>query len=144
VAKITLALANSIIEGAFARGAELKLNPLACLVLNAGGIPISYQCQDGSPTMRYAIVMGKAWGALGIGRSSRTFLKLGEERPAVLQSLVGVFDGRLMAAAGGVIIRDAGGEVIGAAAVSGDTGDNDEICCAAGIEAAGLVADLSV
>jgi len=33
------------------------------------------------------------------------------------------------------------GKVMGAVGISGDTGDNDEICAIAGIEAAGLIAD---
>ena len=33
------------------------------------------------------------------------------------------------------------GKTIGAVGASGDTGDNDEICIIAGIEAAGLIAD---
>ena len=42
---------------------------------------------------------------------------------------------------GGVLIRDAGGRLLGAVGVSGDTSDNDEICALAGIEAAGLKGD---
>ena len=41
----------------------------------------------------------------------------------------------------GVLVRDASGAIIGAVGISGDTGDNDEICAVAGIEAAGLRAD---
>ena len=42
---------------------------------------------------------------------------------------------------GGVLIRDAGNQIIGAVGISGDTADNDEIVAVAGIEAAGLKAD---
>jgi uncharacterized protein GlcG (DUF336 family) len=42
---------------------------------------------------------------------------------------------------GGVLIRDAAGDIIGAVGISGDTSDKDELCCIAGIEAAGLTAD---
>jgi uncharacterized protein GlcG (DUF336 family) len=42
---------------------------------------------------------------------------------------------------GGVLIRNSAGEIIGAVGISGDVSDNDEICCMAGIEAAGLIAD---
>ena len=41
---------------------------------------------------------------------------------------------------GGVLIQ-AGGVLLGAVGVSGDTSDNDEICAVAGIEAAGLKAN---
>jgi uncharacterized protein GlcG (DUF336 family) len=38
-----------------------------------------------------------------------------------------------------VLIAD-GGEIVGAIGISGDTGDNDEACAVAGIQAAGLTA----
>ena len=37
-------------------------------------------------------------------------------------------------------IKDAGGSVLGAVGISGDTSDKDEVCAVAGIEAAGLKA----
>ena len=42
---------------------------------------------------------------------------------------------------GGVLIKDQSGEVIGAVGISGDTSDNDELACVAGIEAIGMLAD---
>ena len=42
---------------------------------------------------------------------------------------------------GGVLVRNADGEILGAVGVSGDTSDHDETCAVAGIEAAGLTAD---
>jgi uncharacterized protein GlcG (DUF336 family) len=39
-----------------------------------------------------------------------------------------------------VLIKDAGGTVLGAVGISGDTSDKDEVCAIAGIEAAGLKA----
>ena len=45
------------------------------------------------------------------------------------------------AVAGGVLIKDGQGAILGSVGVSGDTSDNDEIAAAAGIEAAGLVFD---
>jgi uncharacterized protein GlcG (DUF336 family) len=42
---------------------------------------------------------------------------------------------------GGVLIKDASGDIIGAVGISGDTADKDEACAVAGIAAAGLKAD---
>jgi uncharacterized protein GlcG (DUF336 family) len=39
-----------------------------------------------------------------------------------------------------VLIKDASGQVIGAAGASGGSGDEDELICIAGIEAVGLQA----
>ncbi len=43
-----------------------------------------------------------------------------------------------MPSPGGVLILDEDGDVIGAVGISGDTGDNDELCALAGIAAAGF------
>ena len=42
---------------------------------------------------------------------------------------------------GGVLIKDAGGAILGAVGISGDLSDKDEACAIAGINAAGLTAD---
>ena len=41
---------------------------------------------------------------------------------------------------GGVLIKSAAGEVLGAVGISGDTSEKDEACAIAGIDAAGLKA----
>ena len=47
--------------------------------------------------------------------------------------------GRFLPQTGAVLIKDAQGEVLGAAGASGGTGDEDEAICMAGVEAgAGL------
>jgi uncharacterized protein GlcG (DUF336 family) len=43
--------------------------------------------------------------------------------------------------AGGVLIKDGDGRVLGAVGISGDVSDNDEAAAVAGIEAAGFTAD---
>jgi uncharacterized protein GlcG (DUF336 family) len=42
---------------------------------------------------------------------------------------------------GGVLIRDAASEIIGAVGISGDTSDKDEACAVYGITSAGLAPD---
>ena len=48
--------------------------------------------------------------------------------------------GRLIPVPGGVLVKDAAGDVLGAVGISGDTSDRDEVCAVSGIEAAGLKA----
>jgi uncharacterized protein GlcG (DUF336 family) len=48
---------------------------------------------------------------------------------------------KILPVPGGVLIRNAAGEIVGSVGVTGDTSDHDEICSMAGIEAAGLTAD---
>jgi uncharacterized protein GlcG (DUF336 family) len=49
--------------------------------------------------------------------------------------------GRMVPVAGGVLIKNREGHVIGSTRISGETSDNDEICAVRGVEAAGLVSD---
>ena len=68
---LSLAQAVAIIEATFAKAAEMKLRPLAAMVLDAGGRPKVFMKQDGASLMRYEIAYGKAFAALAMGRSSR-------------------------------------------------------------------------
>jgi len=47
----------------------------------------------------------------------------------------------LVPVAGGVLVRDDSGAIIGAVGVTGDTSDNDEELAIAAIQATGLTAD---
>jgi uncharacterized protein GlcG (DUF336 family) len=73
--------------------------------------------------------------------SSRAIATMANERPVFVQALIGASEGRVVPAAGGLLVRDERGRVLGAVGVTGDTSDNDERCAAAGIEAAGLKTD---
>ena len=139
--RLTLAIANRIIEVAFARAAEMKLKPLGVAVLDAGGHLLAFQRQDGASFMRHEIAAGKAFGALATGKGSRALGKAAIDRPHFFAGLSGVSGGRIVPVAGGVLVRNADGEILGAVGVSGDTSDHDETCAVAGIEAAGLTAD---
>jgi len=55
--------------------------------------------------------------------------------------LAATAEGRFLPQIGGVLIKDAAGNILGAAGASGASGDQDEAACIFGIEQAGLVAD---
>jgi uncharacterized protein GlcG (DUF336 family) len=61
--------------------------------------------------------------------------------PAFFIALNAMSDGRMVPLAGGALIRDSAGAIIGAIGISGDTSDNDEICVIAGVTGEGLIAD---
>jgi uncharacterized protein GlcG (DUF336 family) len=136
----TLALvhANTIAAGALAKGQALGLKPLTVAVLDAGGHLIAFQRQDSSSTLRPQIAMGKAGGALAMGLSSRKIGEMAAERPSFVSSLGPISPHGVIPAAGGLLILDEAGAVIGAVGVTGDTSDNDELCAKAGLAAAGL------
>jgi uncharacterized protein GlcG (DUF336 family) len=92
--------------------------------------------------MRFEIAFGKAWGGLAIGRSSRATEVDFLTREHFGVAIAAASGGRVIPVAGGVLIRDADGNVAGAVGVTGDSSDNDEACAVAGIEAAGLTAQV--
>jgi uncharacterized protein GlcG (DUF336 family) len=138
MSKVTLAQADTIIGAAMAKGHELELNPLTVAVMDDGGHLVAFKREDNSSLLRFDIATGKAWGALGMGVPSRALEQRSKERPGFVNGLITASGGRLIPAAGGVLIKDDNGLTIGAVGISGDTSDNDETCAFAGIEAAGL------
>ena len=141
MSRLSLSQAAKLVEAALAKGRAMELAPLAVAVLDDGGHLKAFAREDGAGIMRPQIAIGKAWGALGMGFGSRTFARRAGENPAFFSALYAASEGRLLPAAGGVLIKDTAGEVIGAVGISGDTSDKDEACALAGIQAVGLVGD---
>ena len=140
---LTLKQANTIVEGAIAKAHEMKVKPLAVIVLDAAGNIVSAQREDNASMFRMDVAMGKAWGAVALGCSSRALGKRAKENPNFFLSLAATSKGRFLPQPGAALIRDAEGNVLGAAGASGGTGDEDEAVCAFGIEKAGLKADIA-
>ena len=136
--RLNLAQANALIEAAIAKGAELGLKPLTVTVHDAGGHMIACQRQDGASNMRVKLAAGKASGALALGVSSRTIGDMAVDRPHFIASVDTMSEGGMVPAAGGVIVCDGAGTILGAIGVTGDTSDNDEACALAAIASGGL------
>ena len=137
---VTLAQASTIVDTALKKGRETNCAPLTVAVLDAGGHLVAFKREDRSGILRFDIAYGKAWGALGMGFGSRELAERSTKNPIFFGSLVTVAQGRFVPVPGGVLIKDAGGAVLGAVGISGDTSDKDEVCGVDGIEAAGLKA----
>ena len=135
---ISLEQARTVISAARAHGQEHGLKPLTVVVLDAGGHLIAMEREDGSGYGRPQIAQGKAAGALAMGTSSRALGEMAADRPTFIAALSAAWDGKLIPAAGGVLIRDEAGTLLGAVGVSGDLSDKDEEAAQAGIHAAGL------
>jgi len=136
---LTLKQAQTILDAALKKGREKNFRPLSVAVLDARGCLVAYAMEDGG-LLREVIAKGKAWGALGMGRSSRGLEQLAKDRPHFMGAIVEASAGRVVPVPGGVLVKDKAGVIVGAVGVSGDTSDNDEIVAVAGIEAAGLAA----
>ena len=138
---MTLELAEKITSAARSKARDMGLKPVTIAVLDAGGYLTALLREDGASNMRSEIAQGKARGALSMGLGSRALFNRAQEQPYFIQSVNALSDGSLVPVPGGVLIKD-GGVIVGAVGVTGDTSDNDEICAVAGIEAAGLTADV--
>ncbi|MES2184608.1 MAG: heme-binding protein [Pseudomonadota bacterium] len=138
---ITLQHATQMVDLGLRRAHELGLKPLTIAVLDAGGHLVAFKREDRSGILRPDIACAKAWGALGMGLGSRALAHRAEKAPAFFTALSGVSQGRVVPVPGGVLVRSADGDVLGAVGISGDMPDNDEACAVYGIEGAGLVAD---
>lgn len=135
--ELTLEKAALIVDGALAKAREMNIRPICVAVLDDGGHLKALKREDGASVLRPQIAIGKAWGAIGMGESSRSLAGRLKDRPAFLGALSDMSGGKVVPVAGGVLITD-GNTIIGAAGASGGTADEDEGCVVAGIQAAGL------
>jgi uncharacterized protein GlcG (DUF336 family) len=117
------------------------LKPIAVAVLDERGCLRAFAAQDGTSLLRGDVAQGKAYGALALGMGSRAIFKRAQEQGFFVDAVNTLAQGRIIPVPGGVLMRDSAGVLLGAAGVSGDTSDNDEICVLAGIAAAGLTAE---
>lgn len=139
---ITLAKARTMVRNALSHGREAGMKPLSVVVLDPGGHVIAFEREDGSSPGRFAIAQGKAYGAVMLGMAGTAQMKAAQDRPFFIEAMNGLFGGKIVPVPGGVLVRDGKGAVIGAVGVTGDTSDNDAKAAVAGIEAAGLIAEI--
>lgn len=138
---LSLAHGAAIADEALRLGRVEKLLPLTVVVLDVCGKPIVVKSEDGSGLMRFDVAFGKAWGALGMGISSRLIRDRLANRPTFQASLATASDGRLIPVPGGVLVRDKAAVTIGAVGISGDTSDKDEYCAIQAIQHVGLFSE---
>jgi uncharacterized protein GlcG (DUF336 family) len=135
--KLTLENASTIADTTLAKARASKFRPMCVAVLDDGGCLKVLKREDGASILRPQIAIGKAWGAIGMGESSRALGERLKERPSFLGALSTMSEGKVVPVAGGVLIMS-GNEIIGSVGVTGGTSDEDEACAIEGIQAAGL------
>lgn len=139
---LDLETARTIIAGARAHASSAGFKPLTVVVLDAGGHVVAVEREDGSSMKRFEIGFGKAYGALSLGMGSRSIMGRAEQQPYFVAAVTSAVGGTLVPVPGGVLVRDDGGDLVGAVGVTGDTSDNDEAAAVAGITGAGLTAQV--
>ncbi|KPA95924.1 GlcG/HbpS family heme-binding protein, partial [Pseudomonas asplenii] len=80
-------------------------------------------------------------GCLGLGFGGRELARRAQAMPAFFDAINSLTGGDVIPVAGGLLLRDDEGQLLGAMGVSGDTSDNDERCALLAIEELGLVGD---
>jgi uncharacterized protein GlcG (DUF336 family) len=141
MSNLTLEQAQTIIATALRHGVDNRFQPLAVVVLDARGVPKAFAAQDGTSLRRFEIAHGKAHGALSFGIGSRALAKRAAVSPHFIAAVTHAVGGALVPVPGGVLIRSADRDIVGAVGISGDNSDNDEAAAIAGIIAAGFAAD---
>jgi uncharacterized protein GlcG (DUF336 family) len=111
---VTLEAARTVVAAALAHARDNDLPPMTVAVLDAAGQLMALAREDGSSLLRERI----ARGALNLGVGSRSLAARAAAHPAFINSAVALADGDLVPAAGGVLVRDNGDDVIGAVGAS--------------------------
>jgi uncharacterized protein GlcG (DUF336 family) len=134
--------ARTIVAAAREHGQQAGMKPLTVVVLDAGGHVVAAEREDGASIGRFEIGFGKAYGALALGQGSRATMARAEQQAYFVGAAGAAIGGSLVPVPGGVLVKDDGGTVVGAVGITGDTSDHDEAAAVAGIEAAGLTAQV--
>nr|VFK28806.1 MAG: Uncharacterized conserved protein GlcG, DUF336 family [Candidatus Kentron sp. MB] len=136
--KLTLSIANRIIEATLTKAREMDLPPMGCAVLDSGGHLKAFQAEDGLAFARVHVCQGKAWGSLGVGVDSDKIAErytAGGPNPGFINALNAMTGGKVVPLAGGILIRNRDGEILGAVGVSGAAPEEDALCARAGLDA---------
>lgn len=137
---LTLVKAQAIVEAAIRYARNANFRPLSIVVIDSRGAVIAVASEDGTSLKRFQVANGKAQGALAFNLGSRALGVMAVERPHFFAGAAQAVGG-LVPVAGGVLIKDGAGQILGAVGISGDISDNDESAAIAGIAAAGFAAD---
>lgn len=114
------------------------VRPLAAAVLDAAGHPLAVLRDEQASFLRPQIATGKARGCLGMGFGGRELARRAQAMPAFFDAINSLTGGEVIPVAGGILLRDDEGRLLGAIGVSGDTSDNDERCALLAIAELGL------
>lgn len=133
--------ATAIASSALQIARDTGVKPVAAAVLDAAGHPLAILRDEHASFLRPHIATGKARGCLGMGFGGRELARRAQAMPAFFAAINSLTGGEVIPVAGGVLIRNAQGQILGAIGISGDTSDLDERCAVQAINQAGLVAD---
>src|SRR5262249_26060658 len=138
---LTLDQAARMVDAALTKARAMKCRPVVAAVLDAGGNLMVLKREDDPRLLLPTTVIAKANAALGLGMGTRAIAGRAQANPMFIAAVVDAAGGNFAPIAGGVLIRDAAGAIVGAMGVGGDVPDNDETCAVHAINSAGFTAD---
>ena len=139
MAVITEKQVRTIIDTALKTARRKKLAPMAVAVVDVGGHVLGYLAEDGSAPIRFDVARGKAWTAAMRAEGTTRLAEQATRNPVLVAALESMSD-HYFPVRGGVLLRNAKGEIAGAIGVTGATSEQDEACALAGAKAAKLKA----
>src|SRR3954467_5560492 len=101
--RLTLAQANTIIEAALKKSREMGYQPMGIAVLDDAGHLKAFAREDGASMFRFDVAQAKAWGAVGMGVSSRLLGERAKGNPNFFVSLAATSAGRFLPQTGAVL-----------------------------------------
>jgi uncharacterized protein GlcG (DUF336 family) len=140
MAVISAKQVRTIIDTALKTARRKKLPPMAVAVVTAGGHVQGYHAEDGAAPIRFEIARGKAWSSAMRAEGTTRLAEQAARNPSLVSSLQAMSE-HYFPVRGGVLVRDAKGEIAGAVGVTGATAPDDEFCALAGAKAAKLKAE---
>ena len=136
---LTLEQAETICNAAMEMGKEEGFNPITVAVYDAGGALRVVKHPDPATVARSHMALAKAWGAYATGSPTRALAERHKRMPELVNNMNLIFGGQVLPVPGGVLIRDASDNILGAVGCAGDRPHRDEACAIAGVKAAGLI-----
>src|SRR5258706_15463929 len=88
------------------------------------------QREDGASMYRFDVATGKAWAAVGMGASSRALAARAKDNPNFFITLAATAAGKFLPQIGGLLIRDAQGNIPAAPRATRRTGEEHQTVCA--------------
>ncbi|MGO9173680.1 MAG: GlcG/HbpS family heme-binding protein [Rhodomicrobium sp.] len=120
---LTLTKANDLIRIAMEKAAADYGRPICVAVCDASGFLVAFQRMEGAPLRSIAIAQGKAYSAARMQVSTDALLAR-LERENIPASYF--CDDKITALPGGSVLKDAQGDIVGAAGISGLTSAEDQ------------------
>jgi uncharacterized protein GlcG (DUF336 family) len=128
---MNLDTAAAIVEAASAEAARLGV-PMTVAVCDGGGHLVSFARMDGCMLLAIDTVQAKARAAVYFRRPTAETVERSRRHPTVYQSFVAVATAPIVLSMGGLPLWTPSGDIAGAVAAAGGTGEEDIAVAAAG------------